>query len=63
MQSAAPSSEWDDDAITMLAEYAGWSVLQHGNAWQFYRLTEDGGAFDTAYAESKEEALNFLATS
>jgi hypothetical protein len=62
MQSTAPSSEWDDDAIAMLAEYAGWHVVRDGTAWHFSRL-HDEWAVDTLYAETREEALQLLSKS
>ena len=59
MQSAAPSSEWDDDAITMLAEYAGWSVLRIHGEWHFQRPLDEF-AFEVIHADTDKEALYYL---
>ena len=60
MQSSAPSSEWDDDAVTSLAILQGWEVVRDGACWHLYRPF-DAYAVDTFYGDSTAQVLQFLA--
>ncbi len=59
MQSEAPSSEWDDDAVTALALMQGWNIMRDGPLWTFSRLLDDY-AVEVIHAESRQEALYHL---
>jgi hypothetical protein len=62
MQSTAPSSEWDDDAVIVLAQLQGWNIMRLADTWYFTRPIPgaEHGA-ETRYAANKQEALKALA--
>ena len=49
----------DEDAITVLAEYAGWRVVHSPAGWYFERPFDDY-AVEIIHAETNEEALHYL---